>query len=123
VGSKRVVDIRVLPGEPTDGSGRVCVHLFVQDERGLIVEPHALHPVFKDGEQVKQKVQAKPTHGRLACDPKRGVAPITHRGLTLVTPRTDDPRAVTCVKCKASTDYADAMIRIAQAEQHNSVKG
>ena len=107
--AKRIVNVRVNHGEPTDGSGRVCIHLFVQDERGSFAEPHALHPVFKDGEAVKQQVEAKLTRGRLACDPRRTVAPVTRNGVVTVTPRTDDPRAVTCAKCCASPDYERAM--------------
>lgn len=106
---KRAISVKVLPGELLDGSGRVCIHLFVQDQHGPFVEPHVLHSVFKDGEVVKQKCEAKPTRGRLACNPRRTVAPVTRNGVTTVTPRTDDPRAVTCVKCKASRDYVMAM--------------
>lgn len=109
---KRVVNMRVLPGEPTDGSGRVCIHLFVQDATGPIVEPHVLHPVMKDGEQVKQEVEAKSTRGRLACDRRRLAAPTTHRGVTTLTHRTDDPRAVTCPRCKESIEYADMMRKL-----------
>ena len=96
----------VLKGEPLDGSGRVCIHLFVKDDRGIFTEPHALHPVIgDDGEPVKQMVQAKPSRGRLACDPKRDPAPVTRNGVTLVTSRTDDIHAVTCPKCIVSPDY------------------
>ena len=102
---RKVVNMKVLPGEPLDGTGRVCIHLFVQDELGRFVEPHALHPVFEDGVQVKQKVDARPTRGRLACDPNRDPAPKTRGNITTVTPRTDDPQAVTCLKCRASEDY------------------
>lgn len=108
---KRQVNLRVLPGEPTDGSGRVCIHLFVPDEAGPFVEPHVLHPVIENGVAVKQKVQAKPTRGRLACDPKRTVAPVTRGNVTTVTPRTDDPRAATCPRCIASEAYAAMMAR------------
>lgn len=106
---KHQVNVRVLPGEPTDGTGRVCIHLFVHDERGPFVEPHVLHPVFKNGVLVKQQVMAVPTRGRLACDPKRTVAPVTRGGVTTVTPRTDDPRAATCPRCLASKEYAEMM--------------
>jgi hypothetical protein len=110
--------VKVLPGEPLDGTGRACIHLFVQDERGLFVEPHALHPVTDPatGEPVKQQVDARPTRGRLACDPRRGVAPVTRGGVTTLTMRTDDPRAVTCLACTASDDYQDLVAKIAQAE-------
>lgn len=116
MGKKRIVDLKVVPGQPTNGTGRVCIHLFVQDKAGLFVEAHALHPVFKDGQQVKQMVEARPTRGRLACDPKRAVKHVTRGNATLVTPRTDDPRAVTCPKCIASTDYKRMTDRLATAE-------
>jgi hypothetical protein len=104
--SKHVISVNVLPGEPTDGTGRVCVHLFVQDSTGPFVEPHALHPVFgDDGVQVKQQVAVGPARGRLACDPKRSAVPVTRGNTTTVTPRSDDWQAVTCLKCKASKDY------------------
>lgn len=107
--SKRIVAVKTNPGEPLDGTGRVCIHLFVPDPRGPFVEPHALHPVIEDGEVVKGKVNAKPTRGRLACNPRRSAVPVTRNGVTSVTHRTDDPRAVTCDGCIASADYITAM--------------
>lgn len=104
---KRIVDVKVLPGEPTDGSGRVCIHLFVQDEAGPFSEPCIMHPVLNDeGQPMKRRFTTRPTQGRLACDPKRTVAPVTRSGVTSVTIRTDDPRGVSCIKCLASSDYA-----------------
>lgn len=102
--SRRIVNMSVLKGEPLDGSGRVCIHLFVRDAAGSFVEPHVLHRGERKGELV-----ANPTRGRLACNPRRGVSPTTKSGVTTVTPRTEDPRAVTCVKCTASPEYAGAM--------------
>jgi hypothetical protein len=32
--------------------------LFVQDERGPFIEPSALHPVFENGQQVKQRLDS-----------------------------------------------------------------
>lgn len=98
--SKKIVDVSVLPGQPLDGTGKVCIHLFVQDNRGPFIEPHVLHSVEKKGELV-----AKPTRGRLACNFKRTVAPVTHGGIITVTMRTTEPEAVTCPKCKASKEY------------------
>ena len=106
---KRIIDLKVIPGEPLDGTGRICIHLFVQDESGSFVEPHAVRPIFRDGVQVKQEVDCRPTRGRLACDPKRSLAPVTCGSVTTVTSRTDDPRAVTCPKCIASKDYVKMM--------------
>lgn len=100
----------VLPGEPTDGTGRTCIHLFVQDENGPITEKHVLLPVFEDGVQVKQQAVAGAARGLIACDPKRrSVAPVTRGNVTTVTQRTDDPRAVSCEKCKASVYYKKMM--------------
>lgn len=102
----RRVNVRVLPGQPTDGSGRVCIHLFVQDKRGPFVEPHVLHPKLDEqGNVVKGQLVAKPTRGRLACDPKKSAVPITRGGVTSVTMRTDDWNAVTCPGCIASPEY------------------
>ncbi len=107
---KRIVSVNVVPGDPVDGSGRVCIHLFVQDERGPFVEPHVLHPALDEaGQPIKQQVVARPTRGRLACDSRRKVAPVTRSGVTTITSRTDNPNAVTCPKCQASTEYIAAM--------------
>ena len=115
---KRVVHTKVLPGEPLDGSGRVCIHLFVKDVRGPFVEPHVLHPVLDEaGQPIKQRVEARPARGRLACDPKRRVAPVTRGYVTSVTPRTDDPRGVTCPKCLASKDYTEMTEQLQAVER------
>lgn len=112
---KRAVLVRVNPSEPTDGTGRVCIHLFVRDEAGPIVEPHVLHQRMVDGQPVKGKLDALPTRGRLACDHARTVAPVTRGGVTVVTPRTDDPRAVSCPSCKRSDDYKVLMASLGEA--------
>lgn len=115
--SKRVVAMTVCPGEPTDGSGKVCIHLFVPDPAGPFVEPHVLHPAVDElGNYIKQQFVAQPTRGRLACDPRRTVAPVTRRGVTTVTSRTDNPRATTCLKCIASAAYKAAMEKLEPAE-------
>lgn len=111
--AKRIVNVKVLPGQPLDGGGTVCVHLFVADARGPFVEPSVLHPVYEGGVQVKQRVEAQATRGRLACDPRRDAAPVTRRGVTTVTLRTDDPRGVNCPKCKASAEHAEALAKLA----------
>lgn len=106
----RTVSMSVLPGQPTDGSGKVCIHLFVRDEAGPFVEPHVLHPVIgPDGQPRKQELKARRTRGRLACSATRTVAPVTRNGVTTVTARSDDPHAVTCHKCIASPFYKEAM--------------
>lgn len=110
--AKRIIKMSVLPGEPTDGTGRICIHLFVQDAAGPFVEPHVLHPVVRNGEVVKQEVEARPTRGRLACDPKRNVAPVTRGNVTTITHRSDDPRAVTCPACKATEAYKTFMSKL-----------
>lgn len=108
--NRRVVNMAVLPGQPMNETGRVCIHLFLQDDSGPFTEPYALHPVFNDdGTVVKQQVEALATRGRLACDRGRAVAPVVHGNVTKVTSRTDDPRAVTCYKCKATAEYAAMM--------------
>ena len=114
---KRIISINVLPGEKTDGSGRVSIHLFVQDERGPFTEPHVIEV---DGlrEDGTKNIVAGPARGRLACDKAktRKVAPTIKGNVTVITPRSDDPRAVTCPKCKTSEDYARIMKMITDAQ-------
>ena len=111
---KRIVNLKVLPGEPTDGSGKVCIHLFVIDEKGPFVEPSVTQMV--DAEDGSKRLGVKAARGRLACDRKRTVAPVVHNGSMAVTLRSGDPRAVTCLKCKASPDFIKGMELIAAAE-------
>lgn len=110
---KRIITMNVLPGEPIDGSGRVCIHLFVRDERGPFTEPHVLHP----GRENPKELEAKPTRGRLACDRMRRVAPVRRGNVTIVTPRTDDPRAVTCPKCLASEECKVMLAKLEAAAE------
>ena len=105
--SKRIVNMSVLPGQPLDGSGRICIHLFVQDKDGPFIESHALH----EGNE-QQPIVAAPTRGRLACDPKRTVAPKVKNNVTTITLRTSDPRAVTCPKCTESDQYKAIMEKL-----------
>lgn len=111
--AKRTINVKVNLGEPTDGSGKVCIHLFVQDVQGSFTEPHVLHRSIGEGGQLV--TTARPTRGRLACDRRRTVAPATRGGVVTVTPRTDDPRAATCPKCLASVDCAEMLAKLAQA--------
>jgi hypothetical protein len=114
-----VVSLNVLPGEPLDGTGKVCIHLFVADERGPFVEPCVIYPrLDAQGQRVGNELEYRPTRGRLACDHarRRAVVPTTRNGVTVVTPRTSDPRAVTCTKCAATAEYAELMSLIASAE-------
>jgi hypothetical protein len=104
--SRHITHMNVLPGEPLDGSGRVCIHLFVPDEKGLFVEPNILYPdLDESGKRIGRRLVAKPTRGRLACDSKRTVATIVKNGVIYVTPRTNVWEAVTCLKCKKSKEY------------------
>ena len=118
---KRIIEMKVLPGEPLDGSGRVCIHLFVPDEAGTFTEPHVLHPVYENGVRVKQRLEARETRGRLACDPKRDPSPktVTLRtggSFIIITPRTDNPQAVNCPKCLASKDYTELLQKYESAD-------
>ncbi len=112
---KRVINISLLPGEPQDASGRVCIHFFVRDERGPITEPCVPHNIIKDGE-VSKELEVKATKGRLACDQQRTVALVTRKGITTVTHRTEGLSAVTCPKCLASVEYAEAIEQLTPAE-------
>lgn len=115
---KQVIEVKVLPGEPLDGSGRVCIHLFVPDGRGPFSEPCGLYMADVEVEGTDQTVKqlaSKATRGRLACNPKRTVAPVSCGAVTTVTMRTDDPRAVTCPKCKASVDFSKMMDQLTAA--------
>lgn len=114
---RRIISLNVNPGQPTDGGGVVCIHLFVPDENGPFVEPQGLHEGPGETEAERKQLIAKPTRGRLACNPKRSAVPVTRNGVTTITPRTDDPRAVTCPRCLASQLYVEAMEQVPKDDQ------
>jgi hypothetical protein len=116
---RRVIESKVLPGQPLTGLGIVCCHFFMPDANGVIIEPNGLSPALDEqGEPIRGKIQAGPMRGRLACNPRRRVAPIIRNGVTTVTRRSDDPRAVTCLKCKATKEYQEAMERLKATTRH-----
>ncbi len=104
--TKRKLNVRVLPGQPTDGSGKVCVHLFVPDERGLFTEPSVTY--LADTDEGK-RLSVRPMCGRIACDRKKTVTQKTVKGVTDIIFRTGDPRGVTCSRCTNSTEYVEMM--------------
>lgn len=105
---KRVVSVSVLPGEPLNGAGRVCIHLFVPDGTGPNVERSVTQlgdAPQEEGRPAHKRLTTGPTRGHLACDPKKRVAPTVRNGVTSVTMRTIEPGAVTCPACKKSSEY------------------
>ena len=110
---KRVISVNVLPGEPVDGSGRVCIHLFVRDEKGSFTEPHVLSPQLdSDGLPIKGKVTAGAVKGRIACNPKRVPNLTPRNGVINVLMRTDDPQAVTCPRCMLTSEYTTTLAKL-----------
>ena len=116
--TKRIIHKKVLPGEPLDGTGRVCIHLLVPDENGPFIQNHMLYVEEgedEDGRRTRQLVH-RPTRCRLACNPNRSAKPEIRNGIITITMHTDDPQAVTCFKCLASDGYAGMV------KQHESVR-
>ena len=104
---KLVIEMKVLPGEPTDGGGRICIHLVVVDEkRGPFVESCVVHPAKDaDGKVIPSKFVFRPTRCRVACDPRKVPQTKPRNGVVMMLMRTNDSRAVTCPKCKESPEY------------------
>lgn len=117
---RRVVNMKVLPGEPTNGSGRLCIHLFVIDSKGSFIEPavqQEMKTIGRDGQEniMKGQLRPKPMRGRIACNKK--LIPHKHKKTDKVinlTLRTDDPRATTCPKCKNTPEYKEMMTKLEQ---------
>lgn len=119
---KRIINLSVLPGEPTDGTGKMCIHLFVRDNQGSFTEPCVLQMkvdklhLLQTGE-TREELISGPARGRIACNPMLIPSGKPDRkGVVNVTMRSDDPRAVTCPKCMASRDYIELSDRIKQLE-------
>ncbi len=71
---KQILDIKVLSGEPTDGSGKVCIHLFVRDAKGSFTEP---------GYLFRSMQIADTTRGRIVCNRKLIPKP-PYKGVTTI---------------------------------------
>lgn len=107
---KRTINIPILKGQPTDGSGIICIHLLVRDPNGPFTENKVYHQApNQESNTRRKKLIRKPTKCRIACDPKKLVVPIIKNGVTFLTFRSEDPRATTCTKCKKSKDFEIAM--------------
>jgi hypothetical protein len=97
---KQQVVIRMLK----DGTGRVCIHFFVHDDRGPAVTPAA------EVRTAVGTVQIGGSTGYIACQPQR--ADVTPRmvGNTIQPlPHSNDGRAVTCPECMATEAYKEWM--------------
>lgn len=93
--TQRVVNQRLL----NDGSGRVCIHMFVRDEAGPCVNPSSK--------------QGQGAIGYIACNKQQNsVTPQMRNGETLVCTFSDDARAVTCPGCVASDEYRGQMAEL-----------
>lgn len=98
------INIKVLPGEPLDGSGKVRIHWFVRSEEGAAVTPSgtlksSIGPIKVVG-----------TRGYLAC--QKGRTDIGSRivgGMIVMTLHSDDVRSANCPECLA-TEEAKAML-------------
>lgn len=115
----RKVRLKVLPGEPLDGSGKVCHHLFVRnlDEKSGYKKPYTLKT------NVGGPIIIAATRGHLACDPKRVLTPTSKGGVTEVTLYSDDPRAVNCPKCQATEPYKQLMRLLSGVPQEQPTEG
>jgi hypothetical protein len=118
--SNRTVELKVLPGQPLDETGKICIHLAVLDPNGPYTEHNVLLQVMDEaGNPVKGKFYFGPARARIACNPRLNPTPRVRNGVTLVTMRTNDPRAATCPKCLATDDYTKIMEQLERSPQSN----
>jgi hypothetical protein len=97
---KRIINLKGL----NDGTGRVCVHWFVEGSGPIHLTGHPqLRAVTKQGTNIV---------GHIACNPdQNSLNPVVRNGETLICSRSEDPRAVTCPKCKESADAVMAALQ------------
>lgn len=90
------VNLKLLPGEPTDGSGRVCIHYFHECADGLIS--------FKGHAQLRRALKlSEEVRGTIACRPQQNsVQPQTRNGVVYICAYSSELEAVTCPECLAS---------------------
>jgi hypothetical protein len=105
----RVV-LTVLPGEPTDGTGRVRIHHFVRDGAGPVRLPARVEPTPAGPLRLGGGV------GKIACRPALADVDRVAGGVARPVLFSDDPRAVTCPECRATEDYQKAQARLGEAQ-------
>jgi hypothetical protein len=99
----------VLPGQPTDGTGRLRIHYFARDPAGPLrlpvrVEPTPVGPLRLGG-----------ACGRIACRPALAALSRPEGGVTREVLYSDDVRGVTCPDCQGTDDYRKAAAALAGA--------
>lgn len=104
--------IRMLP----DGSGRVRIHFFVHDDKGLIATP----PHISMTPLGFLKLPGSGSRGYIACQPKlTTVNPVIKGGQSFPWVHSNDVRAVTCPECQA-TDAYKAIVKMLADELESS---
>lgn len=99
----RIVNQRYLD----DGSGRVCIHMFVHSNSGPAKTPAGVNGFQFAG-----------ARGFIACNPTQSqVTPQVRGSEHLLCTHSDDARAVSCPKCKESPEFLEQM------KQLNSLVG
>ncbi len=93
-----------------DGSGRICTHWVFEDPEGPM---QTISQTFPTG---SGPVLFKGGRWRCACMPQRTTFNGPQEGRYVQFTHTNDPRAATCPKCCATTEYKDAMARYANLQ-------
>ena len=106
------INLKLLAGEPVDGSGRLCIHFLVQDDVGKIETPGTLTPALKENPFAPVVLELKgPRKWRIACRPEQNsVQPQVRNGVRYVCLYSNDPLAVTCPGCLESADMTQGVV-------------
>ncbi len=115
--SNQILNMMVLPGEPKDGTGRICTHLWMNNPKGKFLQHYVMQPIAdKNGEVVPNEFHFAPTKGQIACNPNLNPMPVVSgrdrvsgKTIITITSMSDDPRAINCPKCMATEYYQTQM--------------
>lgn len=91
----RIINQRYL----NDGTGRVCIHLFVHSATGPATTPAGVNGFKFEG-----------ARGYIACNPTQSkVTPLVRGNEHLLCTHSDDARAVSCPKCQETAEFRQQM--------------
>ncbi len=133
---KEALNLKLLPGEPIDGTGRIRIHYLVRDDasgkivfdQSLTNENDALGGLKQaDDGMIAVSVAStfrfkKRSAWRVACNPEQNsLQPQVANGQRYMCVAPPDPLATTCPACLASEDHRAAMRLIEEANRKRAV--
>ena len=106
------INLKVLKGEPLDGSGKLCIHFLFETPDGLIDTSGEVPPGLEENPFAKIVLNLHgPRKWRLSCRPEQNtINPQVRNGVRYICLTSNEPLAVTCPDCLQSKDMTEGWV-------------